>query len=622
MTDIIRHRGPDDSGFFIHENRIALGHRRLSIVDLSGGHQPMTNEDGSLVIVFNGEIFNHTEVRAELLRRGHRYQNHSDTETIIHAWEEWGPKCLERFRGMFAFVLWDCARHKLYAVRDRLGIKPFYYFFDGRNFVFGSEIKAVLEHPAVSTAPDETLFAEYLAFGYQSGSTTLFRNIRKLMPGHWMEVTAGDTRVELKTERYWDVPQCNGEETRSDAEWIEQTRAGLEETVRLRLMADVPLGTFLSGGLDSSLITALVKGMVDTPVKTFSVGYEEEKYSELAYARRVAQLLGTDHHEVRLSRDDFFGELPRLIWHEDEPITWPSSVSLYFVSKKASEEVKVVLTGEGSDELFAGYERYRWNLWNMRALGMYVHVPGALRNWIRNQIASSSLLNSNLRRKLRHTIFGRDGTMESLFLDNFYGAFPLDEQKKLLPATDNDLYGNYLAYWNARPDMPALSRMLYADQKTYLLELLMKQDQMSMATSIESRVPFLDHHFVGFCMSMPDRMKIRGSEQKYVLKKVAEQYLPHDIVYRRKMGFPTPLRQWLREPATISLRKRLVSKDAFIAAYIDTDQVQQLLGRHEAGLEDGTDRIWRLLNLELWGNLFFRGEKEEMLFASTRQSTV
>jgi asparagine synthase (glutamine-hydrolysing) len=619
MTDVIRHRGPDDHGFFLHDNRVALGHRRLSIVDLSGGHQPMTNEDGSVVIVFNGEIFNHAEVRPELERRGHRYQSHSDTETIIHAWEEWGPKCLERFRGMFAFVLWDGKRRKLYAVRDRLGIKPFYYFFDGRTFVFGSEIKAVLGHPAVSTAPDETLFAEYLAFGYQSGPETLFRNIRKLMPGHWMEVTSGDGVVDLKTEQYWDVPETGGRETRPDAEWIERTRAGLEETVRLRLMADVPLGTFLSGGLDSSVVTALVKGMVDTPVKTFSVGYEEEKYSELAYASRVAQILGTSHHEVRVSRSDFFSELPRLIWHEDEPITWPSSVSLYFVSKLAAQEVKVVLTGEGSDELFAGYERYRWNLWNSRALGVYGYVPGPLRRLIRDQIASSNLLNSNIRRKLRHTFLGRDGTMESLFLDNFYGAFPLDEQKKLLPATDGSLYASYMAYWNARPGTPALSRMLYADQKTYLVELLMKQDQMSMATSIESRVPFLDHHFVSFCMSMPDHMKIRGAEQKYVLKKVAEALLPHDIVYRKKMGFPTPLRDWLREAATEPLR-RLVSKDSFLAEYINVDEVRQLLGRHQAGLEDGTDRIWRLLNLEIWGNLFFRGDSEQAVMAFARQS--
>jgi asparagine synthase (glutamine-hydrolysing) len=614
MTEMIRHRGPDDYGMFINDG-VALGHRRLSIVDLSGGHQPMTNETGSLILIFNGEIFNHAEIRPELEASGHTYRNHSDSETIIHAWEQWGSGCIERFRGMFAFVLWDRAARKLYAVRDRLGIKPFYYFFDGRTLVFSSEIKAILEHPAVSTAPDETMLAEHLAFGYQSGESTLFRNIRKLMPGHWMEVSADGPGPAFRIERYWDVPASSSPERRSDEEWIEETQRRLEETVRLRLMADVPLGTFLSGGLDSSLVTAMVKGMTGQPVKTFSVGYDEEKYSELSYASRVAEILGTDHHEVRVSREDFFRELPRLIWHEDEPIAWPSSVSLYFVSQLASAEVKVVLTGEGSDELFAGYERYRWNLLNYKALGMYRFVPGFVRDVVRRQIASSNLLSGSMRRKLRHTVLGRDLTVESLFLDNFYGAFPMEEQNRLLAGQDGSMYASYLQYWNARPDAPALSRMLYADQKTYLLELLMKQDQMSMATSIESRVPFLDHHFVAFCMSMPDHMKIRGTEQKYVLKKVAERYLPHDIVYRRKMGFPTPLRQWLREPATKALRARLASGDAFVANYLNMDEVKRLLTRHEAGLEDGTDRIWRLLNLELWGGLFFRGDKEDMLTA-------
>ena len=606
MTGIIGHRGPDDEGFFV-EDGVALGHRRLSIVDLSGGHQPMDNEDGSLVLIYNGEIFNHSEIRPELEQAGHHYQNRSDTETIIHAWEEWGPKSLDRFRGMFAFVLWDRRRRKLYAVRDRLGIKPFYYYFDGRTFAFASEIKAVLEHPAVTAAPDESTLAEHLAFGYQSGPGTLFRNIRKLMPGHWMEVSADGPVLTMKTAQYWDVPAWTPAEDQPDQYWIDETRRRLEETVRLRLMADVPLGTFLSGGLDSSVVTAMVCQMAGNRVNTFSVGYAEQKYSELPWASRVSALLGTQHHEVRVGREDFFGALPRLIWHEDEPICWPSSVSLYFVSKLASQHVKVVLTGEGSDELFAGYERYRWNLLNFGAGNMYRHIPGGVRNVVRQQIATSNLLSGSLRRKLRHTFLGRDLTVESLFLDNFYGAFPIEEQQRLLARTDG-MYSAYLEYWNSRPDIPPLPRMLYADQKTYLLELLMKQDQMSMATSIESRVPFLDHHFLAFCMSMPDRMKIRGSEQKYVLKKAAEAYLPHDIVYRRKMGFPTPLRQWLRDPETRDLRSRLVAKDSFVGAYLNVDRVRELLSRHEAGLEDGTDRIWRLLNLEIWGGLFFGGE--------------
>src|SRR5579864_2684455 len=354
----------------------------------------------------------------------------------------------------------------------------------------------------------------------------------------------------------------------------------------MRLMSDVPLGMFLSGGVDSSAIAAIIKRSTDGPVKTFAVGYREEQFSELSYAAHVAKTIGTDHHEVVVGMEDFFSALPRLIWHEDEPITWPSSVSLYFVSKLAAERVKVVLTGEGSDELFGGYERYRWNLINSRAAAAYRIVPSPLRRFVRKGLETSSLLSAPLRRKLQHTFVGRDGSLESLFLDNFYCAFSVEQQNRLLPSPAEAIYGNYRRYWDSRPHVSALARMLYADQKTYLVELLMKQDQMSMASSIESRVPFLDHHFVEFAATVPDHLKLRGSTGKYILKRAVEDLLPRDIIYRKKMGFPTPLRDWLRDPRADSLIAQLRDRDGLLAPYLNFTYLDDLLARHQSGHED------------------------------------
>ncbi len=593
MTDEIRHRGPDDHGYY-RDEFACLGHRRLSIVDLSTGRQPMSNEDGSLWVVYNGEIFNHAELRVALERAGHSYRSRSDTETILHAYEEAGPACLDRFRGMFAFALWDKGRKTLFCARDRLGIKPFYYYWDGRVFVFGSEIKAILRHGAVSAAFDESVLAEYLAFGYVSDERTLFASIRKLMPGHYLTLSERG----LAVTRYWDVPSTQAAGERSEDEWIRECRERLETTVRMRLMSDVPLGMFLSGGVDSSAIAAIMSGISPAPVKTFAVGYREAQYSELDYARHVAGAIGTEHHEIVVGMDDFFGVLPKLIWHEDEPLVWPSSVSLYFVSRLASEQVKVVLTGEGSDELFAGYARYRLHMANMRWGKLYSVVPARIRTAIRDAIAGSRLLRGEMRRKLQHTPLGRGAGIEELYLDNFYCAFP---------AASGSPYGNFLKYWKGAAGSE-LGRLLYADQKTYLVELLMKQDQMSMAASIESRVPFLDHPLVEFAASAPDNLKLRGSTGKYILKRAVEDLLPHDIVYRRKMGFPTPLRQWLMQPEAAPLFGVLLDREGLLARYLDARRLDDLLERHQAGLEDATDRIWRLLNLQIWGRVFLTGE--------------
>ena len=599
MTDAIRHRGPDDAGYY-RDPFASLGHRRLSIVDIAGGRQPMPNEDGALWITYNGEIFNHADLRPALEQAGHRYRTRCDTETILHAYEQYGPNALTRFRGMFAFAIWDKHTRTLFCARDRLGKKPFYYYWDGRLFAFASEIKALLAHPAISPRFEESLLSEYLNFGYCSGEETLFAGIRKLMPGHWLRLTP----EQFEIRQYWELPCPTTHEKRDNQSWIVECRSRLEEAVRTRLMSDVPLGMFLSGGVDSSAIAALMKPMTNGPVKTFAVGYREQMFSELSYARQVAEKIGTEHHEVIIGRDDFFVALPQLIWHEDEPITWPSSVSLYFVSRLAAEHVKVVLTGEGSDELFAGYARYRWYLLNQRLLKIYRGVPRSARDAIRAGIATSPLLSSNIRRKLQHSVVGRGESLEALYLDNFYAAFSRAEQQQLLAVPFDATYDSYLHYWIAQPNAGLLQRMLYADQKTYLVELLMKQDQMSMACSIESRVPFLDHQLVEFAAAVPDHMKLRGGIGKYILKRAVEGILPRDIVYRKKMGFPTPLRQWLAEPEAGSLIAQLNDRDGLLAAYLDFTYLNDLLDRHKSGLEDATDRIWRLLNLQLWGNIF------------------
>ncbi len=608
MTGAVRHRGPDAHGLRLN-GPVALGHRRLSIVDLSeAGRQPMSNETDDVWIVYNGEIFNHASLRPALERAGHRYRSHTDTETILHAWEQYGPSCLDHFRGMFAFALWDERKQTLFCARDRLGIKPFYYFWDGRSFVFASEIKALLEHPAVGTAFEDSLLEEYLSWGYVSSDQTLYKGIRKLMPGHWMTIRLDPSGAQCDIQRYWDVPEPLAfQSARPDPEWIAECRQRLEETVRMRLMSDVPLGVFLSGGVDSSAIAALTARFKEgEPLKTFSVGYAETQYSELGYASHVARVIGSDHREIKIGMEEFFEALPRLIWHEDEPITWPSSVSLYFVSKLAAEHVTVVLTGEGSDELFGGYARYRQYLLNERLLPLYRAVPGALRELLRRTIAETRVASGSLRRKLQHTLLGRRDKLESFYLDNFYGAFSSEEIARLMrrPARGN-LYGSYLDAWNMG-SRSTLSRLLYADQKTYLVELLMKQDQMSMANSLESRVPFLDHTFVEFSTRVPDSLKIRGSEQKYILKRAVEGLLPNDIIYRTKMGFPTPLRDWFRQPKAAPLLNLLLRSKGLVGEYLRPEAVENLVACHRAGHEDATDRLWRLVNLELWGNVFFQ----------------
>ncbi len=607
MAGILAHRGPDGFGYY-RDVHARLGHRRLSIVDLAGGGQPMFNEDGSLVVVYNGEIFNHAQWRAPLEAAGHLYRSRCDTELILHAYEEHGPEALERFRGMFAFAIWDRRNRALFCARDRLGKKPLYYYWDGRLFAFASEIKALFEHPSISPALDDSTLAEYLAFGYLSDERTMFAGIRQLMPGHWLRLTLHPEGPRVQIRQYWDAPKGpDTGESRDEEALVRECRERLEETVWLRLMSDVPLGMFLSGGVDSSVIAALMKRMVSGPVATFSVGYRETEFSELACSRRVAEHLGTKHEEVVIGPEECFNALPRLVWHEDEPITWPSSVSLYFVSRLASRRVKVVLTGEGSDELFAGYARYGHYLRSLNWMRYYGAAPRALRDGLRRWIAASGLLPAGLRRKLQHTVLGRAEGLRSLYLDNFYCAFSAADLEGLVKSHPAP-YGGFEAYHAAAGE--PLARLLYADQKTYLVELLRKQDRMSMACSIESRVPFLDHPLVEFAARVPAGLKIRNGVAKYILKRAASDLLPEAIIHRRKMGFPTPLGQWLHGEAGARAMELIQRPDGLVAEHLDLRAVGELIERHRSRKEDATDRIWRLLNLQLWGDVFLTGRRE------------
>jgi len=555
MRDCLLHRGPDDAGLFM-DGPVGLGHRRLSIVDVAAGQQPMTNEDGSVYITYNGEIYNHADFREELEAKGHRYRTHCDTETILHLYEEYGAGAVKFLRGMFSFAIWDKNRRELFIARDRLGVKPLYYVHDADgSLYFASEIKALLAARAVRAELDFAALPDYLANHATSGAETLFKGVRRLLPGHTLLWRDG----ALKIEKYWDLSFDGGAGTednegsarRSDQDYVAEWSELFRTSVRLRLMADVPLGMFLSGGIDSSAIAAVMSGMVDAPVKTFSVAFAEREANELAYARLAARAFKTDHHEIVVSPEQFFEALPHLVWHEDEPLAHPSSVALYFVSRLAAEHVKVVLTGEGSDEMLAGYERYRKTVYNLRLGSGYQSLTNeSVRNFVRGRLASLPS-GSKLRQKLSRTFLALAPDIESIYFDNF-AVFPRRMQRELLTpsaresANGHDPYAGVSGHLAATDAGSLLNRLLYADTKTYLHELLMKQDQMSMAASIESRVPFLDHKLVEFTAQLPERMKLRGWTTKYILRQSMKGLLPEKILRRPKMGFPVPVGAWFR----------------------------------------------------------------------------
>jgi asparagine synthase (glutamine-hydrolysing) len=611
MRDVITHRGPDDEGMFI-DGRIGLGHRRLSIVDVAAGHQPMSNEDCSLQITYNGEIYNHADYRAELERLGHVYHTHCDTETILHLYEEHGHRCVDFLRGMFAFAIWDSRKSQLFIARDRLGVKPLYYVHtDDGSLFFASEIKALFAAKATRPELNYGALPDYLANHATSGAETLYRGVRRLLPGHTLVWQDG----EIDIKKYWDVSFLKvTDSSRSDSDFINEWSELFRSSVRLRLMSDVPLGMFLSGGIDSSAIAAVMSTMVDEPIKTFSVAFAEREANELEYARLVAEAYKTNHHEVVVSPAEFFQALPKLVWHEDEPIAHPSSVALYFVSLLASQHVKVVLTGEGSDELLAGYGRYRKTILNLSFGKVYgSFTPAVVRSVVRGGV--QNLPKSKIRQTLLRSFLSVAPSIESIYFDNF-AVFSASMQSSLLSEETREKSGPIDPYAGVREVLcqtdakSLLERLLYADIKTYLHELLMKQDQMSMATSIESRVPFLDHKLVEFTCSLPERLKLRGGTTKYILREAMKGILPQQILSRPKMGFPVPIAAWFRGPYRSVIDEYVLSDRAASRGIFNTEFVADLVKRHQAGVENHDERLWSLVNFEIWQRQFFDGEAQ------------
>jgi asparagine synthase (glutamine-hydrolysing) len=619
MRDALRHRGPDDADLVVSGNA-GLGHRRLSIIDLAGGHQPMAGADRGTWITYNGEVYNFRELRSELEALGCVFATKSDTEVVLRAYEIFGEACVERLRGMFAFAIWDLPRRKLFLARDRLGIKPLYYAVGGGELLFASEIKAILAAGSIAPRFNKAVLPEFLATGFVAGAETFFEGIRKLLPGRTLSWSREDG---FRERRYWQPPVSSDDARATFSQCAREVRARLEHVVRSHLISDVPVGLFLSGGIDSSGLAALMAPMTKAPIRTFSVGFSDPRFSELDYARLAAESVGAEHRQVIVSPSEYFQALPRLVWHEDEPIAFPSSVSLYFVADLARRSgVKVVMSGEGADELFLGYNRYRVTAWNERFGRTYRSVvPTPLRGSVRRLVHR---LPRPLRRYSARTFLGLAPGVRELYCENF-AVFPEHLRHGLLgdaglPGARDPHAEALRCYEEAATG--TLGRMAHADLQTYLVELLMKQDQMSMAASVESRVPFLDHEFVEYVAALPGQYKLRGWQTKAVLREALRDLTPRAILTRPKMGFPTPIGDWLRGPFRPLVQEFVCGPRALERGLFDAAFARRLAEEHRNGAADHGARLWLLLNLEIWQRIFLEGEVPEHVMDPARPASV
>lgn len=603
MCQTIIHRGPDDEGLFV-KGGVGLGMRRLSIIDVAGGHQPVFNEDRTVAVVYNGEIYNFPELRPELESRGHCFSTHTDTEVIVHLYEDFGAECVHKLRGMFAFALYDQKRNSLLLARDRLGIKPLHYAMVDGTLLFGSEIKAILAARPQLAEVDRQSLLQYLYFGYIPDPATAFAAIRKLPPGHLLTFERG----EAKIRQYWDLPASGTHQPASEEECLNELERRLAEAVRIRLIADVPLGAMLSGGTDSSTVVALMARASSAPVKTFSIGFKHADFDEARYAKLVAERFGTDHHELILE-PDVVSTVESLARSLEEPFGDSSMLPTYYVSRLAREHVTVALSGDGGDELFAGYDRYRTHYQRR----IFEHVP----DWARR------LYRESLYPRLPRGMYGRkfsynvslpwreryvDGVS---FLPSFERDTPLlseDFRAALrgFPDPRNILRG----YFDRSPDGDPISEMLYVDTKTYLPgDILTKVDRMSMATSLEVRVPILDHPFVEWVTGLSSKWKMPGGRQKYIFRKLAERLgVPREVLDRPKQGFTLPLLHWLKNEMKDLVMTALLEPRSLERGYFDPAGVRRLLDEHFSGRRDQSSRIWRLLMFELWHRNFLEGE--------------
>jgi asparagine synthase (glutamine-hydrolysing) len=589
----LAHRGPDDAAFH-EEPGLGLAFRRLSIVDLAGGAQPLSNEDGTVWIAYNGEIYNHESLRRELEAKGHRYRTHSDTETIVHAYEEWGDACVERLRGMFAFALWDRNRRRLLLARDRVGIKPLYFTRAGGAWIAASEIKALFAFPGVQRSVRRSALVEHLTLRYVASPATLFEGIEKLEPGHVMAVDAdGVTR-----RRFWSVTYEPKHEL-DDEQALAELEARLTESVRLRLMSEVPLGALLSGGVDSSVVVAVMSRLLSRPVQTFSVGFDAPgPYSELPYARQVATHLHTEHRDIVVGARDLLRELPALVWHQDEPVSEPAAIPTFLVSRLARQTVTVVLTGEGGDELFAGYPKY--------AADPLARRLAALPRVLRDPLLGGGADRLPFRfRKLQVVARSARFRDESERMASWFAGLAGEERARLLsPALRADEHLAAAAFRSALAASAArrpLDRMLDADLRIWLPDdLLMKMDKMSMAASVEARVPLLDHPLIEWAARLPDRFKVRGMGGKVLLKRLARRLVPPEVVDRKKVGFTVPLAPWFRGPLRVLLRDTLLAPACIARGYYDPHVLRDYVDDHLEGRRDRSRELWTLLTLELW----------------------
>jgi len=604
MGQTIVHRGPDDDGVY-HDGPCAIGMRRLSVIDVAGGHQPLSNEEGTLWLVANGEIYNYRELRRELEARGHRFKTASDCETILHLYEDYGDDCVEHLNGMFGFALWDARRRRLLIGRDRLGIKPIYFKNDGKRLIFASEAKAILAAPGVTAELDPAALHSYLGLGYVPAPQSIFRGIAKLPPATLLSAELG----RVQQHRYWHVPR-DVDRARPETEWVDQVRARLEESVRMQMVSDVPIGAFLSGGIDSSAVVAFMSAHSDRPVKTYAIGFEggeaEAYYNELPHARRVAQLFGTDHHEI-VVRPDVVSLLPPLLWHMDEPIADTAFITTYLVSEFARRDVTVILSGVGGDELFGGYRRYLGNHYQAQ----FDRVPSFIR---RAAAALGDRLPSDRHSPTLNALRLAKGFLSTagLPLDERYRSyvqvFPEEIAAKLSRRAGAVEWDSLAAAFDQATSDDDLNRMLSVDAETQLPDdLLMLTDKMSMAVSLECRVPLLDQELIELAARMPEGIKMRGGRLKHVMKAALQDVLPVDIRERKKRGFGTPMGAWLKSELGPVMRD-LLSKDSVAArGLFHYPEIARLIDAHQTNRQDGTDQLLTLLNLEIWARIYLDG---------------
>ena len=601
MNDAIVHRGPDEDGFFVHEN-IGLAMRRLAIIDLKSGQQPIFTPDRTKCIVFNGEIYNYQELREGLIARGHNLKTKSDTEAVLHLYDEYGPDCLQHLRGMFAIGIWDDVEKTLFLARDRVGKKPMLYSHQSNgDLIFGSEFQALLKHPSVSREVDYNAIDSYLSYICVPAPQTAFKAIRKLEPGHWLRWKAG----EIETRRYW-LPDFSKKIKISEEEAIEETTRILRESTKLRMISEVPLGAFLSGGVDSSAIVALMAQESSTPVKTFSIGFEDEDFSELKYAKKVAEHVGAEYNEF-IVRPDATEILPTLVDHYGEPYADSSALPTYYVSRETRQHVTVALNGDGGDESFAGYERYM----AMQVAELYRKVPlrkllfepfvnalpSSEKKKTRIRDAQRFLISANMDRPLRYFHWMssiKAAAKKSLYSDEF--------RSKIKDASSDKYFDRWLDVSNG---LGTIDAMLLADQMTYLPnDLLVKVDIASMANSLEARSPFLDHKLIEFAASLPENLKVNRYRTKYLLKKVASRLVPAEVIYRKKMGFGVPISRWFRGSLRPFISEHLMSGQFKKRRLFQEGSVDRYLNEHLEGTHDHSFQLWSLLMLELWFQRF------------------